>query len=261
MKKSIIAILLLLSIGAHAQSRYVLSFVNGQRTDTKYRVTLKISATQLPFNLGSSNLRFEYPVDILANPTLVSENFPEAQYAATTLIGTNTQQGIVTLNSSSLGKSNAKKLLISKEGAELACLEFDIVNAEAFAQLKWKFGETFPKSVVMTLDANSSTKAQTTKAPIVLPKLNQNTVEASSLMSVSPNPAHDYFVLDYSATASSNASINLTDLYGRTIQTQQVQLIEGQNQIHVDMKDIARGTYIVTLATETQKSLVKISKQ
>lgn len=65
--------------------------------------------------------------------------------------------------------------------------------------------------------------------------LNGKTIE------VSPNPARDRMVVLLNSDANRSAVINLTDMNGKVIHTQNVQLFRGENQIPVRMQRNASG--------------------
>ena len=61
--------------------------------------------------------------------------------------------------------------------------------------------------------------------------------------SVFPNPSDGNFSISYSSTGSSQVTLRITDLLGRTLFTKSVVSGEGDNKISVDLNDQSRGIY------------------
>ena len=86
-----------------------------------------------------------------------------------------------------------------------------------------------------------------------------NTVTAkSSSFAISPNPAKNYFNVTISQNTSSNATLRLTDLSGRTVMQKKLQSAGVQR---IDIPSLQKGMYIVTITSgnevQTQKLVVE----
>lgn len=74
-----------------------------------------------------------------------------------------------------------------------------------------------------------------------------------NVVAVFPNPAGDYFSIDIRATeASAQATVQLLDLMGKVVFTQDLALVEGSNQVRVSDATILSGTYLVRVIAENQ---------
>lgn len=261
MKKMIIAILLLLNIGAKAQHQYELSFVNSQIEGSKFRVVLKMNANMKSFYLGSTNLRFNFPQNVLANPVLISETFPELSYKQSTLLGTNLKNGIATLNTVSLNNAATEGILIDRQGVELALLEFDIINKKAFTKLKWMLSESFPQSAVVTFESKPLAGLPKEPETIELTPFSLNHNETTASFSCLPNPAHDQVVIEYHSELNGIAEITLSDLNGRIIRTQRNDISIGFNNVEFDLNDVSVGNYFITLTANQSQSSLKLTRE
>lgn len=67
-----------------------------------------------------------------------------------------------------------------------------------------------------------------------------------SLM-VFPNPASDRVFLDYESPRSGPVEINLLDINGRHVLTQNLELNAGRNRIPMDIGHVSEGVYIIQL--------------
>jgi N-acetylneuraminic acid mutarotase len=79
----------------------------------------------------------------------------------------------------------------------------------------------------------------------------------ASLISMYPNPAFDYVVLDIPSTLigyAESAQLTIVDLGGRTVYTQSV---NGPGQQRIATTDLAHGVYHLLLATEAHGTITK----
>lgn len=68
-----------------------------------------------------------------------------------------------------------------------------------------------------------------------------------------PNPAHDQIGLNVNSTTSQKAVLVITDMSGKTIQQQTVQLYQGNNNISVTLIASAKGMYVAELRMADKK--------
>lgn len=73
-----------------------------------------------------------------------------------------------------------------------------------------------------------------------------------------PNPANTQFYLNMNAAKSSAATIDITEVSGKTMAHQQVQLQAGNNNINISAHDLAAGMYFVTLRAEGKTQTKKL---
>jgi len=66
-------------------------------------------------------------------------------------------------------------------------------------------------------------------------------------ISVSPNPANDFTVLEFDANISEEAVITLTSADGKTVRRMLVNISNGENAIRIETADLAAGLYSWTL--------------
>jgi hypothetical protein len=76
-----------------------------------------------------------------------------------------------------------------------------------------------------------------------------------------PNPATEQVVLQYVSSASQSASIQLVDLTGRVVLEQKADVVEGTNNISLQIGQLQAGVYSVLLQSADgigQKLLVVV---
>lgn len=74
-----------------------------------------------------------------------------------------------------------------------------------------------------------------------------------------PNPAKDYAVVGIKLQNSSSVDINITDVTGKVVYTNNAAQVEaGSNEIRINTSDFATGTYVVTVSTKEGKLTEKL---
>lgn len=77
-------------------------------------------------------------------------------------------------------------------------------------------------------------------------------------ISVFPNPAKDNFSVNIHSTIAENATLTIYDLHGNKIQSQAVNLYNGENHFPVSCATFARGIYLVEINSQNKKFTEKI---
>jgi len=77
---------------------------------------------------------------------------------------------------------------------------------------------------------------------------------------VSPNPVTDKTNISIALKQSSKAVLMLTDINGRFIQSRNLELVAGNNQIKLDLSEQASGIYFLNLTNEASKKIIKLTK-
>ena len=80
-------------------------------------------------------------------------------------------------------------------------------------------------------------------------------------IAVFPNPATDFTRLSIGAEEATPARISVVSLFGETLQTREVSLLQGDNQIDLNLRDLPSGTYVVRLFTGNTGAAVKLVKR
>lgn len=65
-----------------------------------------------------------------------------------------------------------------------------------------------------------------------------------------PNPTRGVLHLNFLSTSEQRQHLMVTDLTGRVLQEQDVQVKEGENFLELDLTGYARGAYLVTFLRE-----------
>jgi hypothetical protein len=82
------------------------------------------------------------------------------------------------------------------------------------------------------------------------------------IVSLAPNPVHDEATLNITSAEKSTMELVITDIHGKQISKQRVNLIAGNNQVKLELKTIAAGTYQVSGFTpDGAKKTLRFVKQ
>lgn len=71
-----------------------------------------------------------------------------------------------------------------------------------------------------------------------------------------PNPAHDQIGLNVNSTVNQKATLVITDMSGKVIQRESVQLYQGNNNVSVTLTNAAKGVYVAQLQLVDKKMSV-----
>lgn len=80
-------------------------------------------------------------------------------------------------------------------------------------------------------------------------------------LSVSPNPATDLARIGIESKTTGNALVTLCNLAGATLQSREIQLNTGSNQLEVNLHDLPAGVYLVRLSSGDNVAALKVVKQ
>jgi hypothetical protein len=94
--------------------------------------------------------------------------------------------------------------------------------------------------------------------------LSVSTGEAASApfsVAVAPNPVTDLARLNIASKEAVTVEVSLVNLLGATLQTREYQLVEGENLLELNMRELPAGTYVVRLFAGNSSTAVKVVKQ
>jgi hypothetical protein len=147
-------------------------------------------------------------------------------------------------------------------------LDAKIVSGQGTTSVKVNWGSTTGPVIVkafkcgdsseqrlrvhVTEEAVISSAASPTKGQLLTNK---------SKPQVYPNPAYQTATIVYSATKTGRYTLQVTDLAGKVLSTQQILSQLGVNNITIDVSRYANGMYFINLINAKEKHTFKLSKQ
>lgn len=75
---------------------------------------------------------------------------------------------------------------------------------------------------------------------------------AVSLVGASPNPASSLLLIDIALTTPQNTVIEITDVAGRVVLTQDAGILTGDSRQTIDISGLAKGMYVLRVRTEVE---------
>ncbi len=82
---------------------------------------------------------------------------------------------------------------------------------------------------------------------------------ASGNVTLYPNPTSDKVTLSFNSPSSQNLGMNVTDLLGRNVLTENLKAEEGANLHEVNLSSLAKGIYLIHLNGENMNEVVKVT--
>ncbi len=82
--------------------------------------------------------------------------------------------------------------------------------------------------------------------------------EGSVQLSVNPNPTTGIINLEFTSAVNEKASLQVLDIAGRVIATQEITVVEGLNKTQLDLSKAAKGIYMLNVNTAEGSSKVKV---
>ena len=112
--------------------------------------------------------------------------------------------------------------------------------------------------VLQVKDSRLCLSAQQSKRVGCLARIeDQQTPDIASTWTVFPNPAEDHITVDFSANSDEHCILNLADMMGRVVVTNEITSVAGDNQIMMDLQDLAKGVYMLTVKKNGDGMLIK----
>ena len=79
-------------------------------------------------------------------------------------------------------------------------------------------------------------------------------------MSVFPNAIFDWTTIEFETTESTEITISIIDMHGKSIRNEKLQSIFGKNQIELDLGTLEGGNYFITITNGARVIAEKIVK-
>jgi hypothetical protein len=131
-------------------------------------------------------------------------------------------------------------------------VSFPVSGLEPGTEYSWRM-----KTVCGTSTGSYSTKKYfTTSSPT---GISESATRHASDMIVYPNPATTKFHIAITSDLPQQAQLILYDIAGKIIFTENRLLVHGENIIDADVSKFAKGIYILSLRTETENKMSRIS--
>ena len=87
-----------------------------------------------------------------------------------------------------------------------------------------------------------------------------NELSNSSNLSLYPNPANQYAILNYESNTITELNVTIFDITGKEVQHQSTPTSIGNNSLKLDIENLESGVYFVTITDEKNSKKIKLIK-
>lgn len=240
-------------------------FSNAHYQDNKYIVDVQVRAADITFELGSATVFFNYNTTAIAHPTFASLNFNETNTCAAGNVVAPYKNGFTYLERNELGEGNYSITLmmpnmgcptVTNEWIDVARFTFDVLNPTATPALAFSHQYTAFNTVDNTGTYLNIGSLQNIEGITGIGTANPN----MGGVSVSPTVTNNLVNVVCNLAKTSNISINVYDLIGKTLYSTQKMGVNGTYTTNLDLSKIAQttGYYLVEVDNGVGKTSQKI---
>ena len=79
-----------------------------------------------------------------------------------------------------------------------------------------------------------------------------------SSLTIYPNPAHSNLTVNFIASQAADYLLELKDLSGRIVLSENRSAVEGINSIPMDLTTVAKGIYMLNVKSGSEKLITKV---
>lgn len=186
-----------------------------------------------------------------------------SQNIALTGAGHNWQTSANPVPAASMEYDHVGRALLGGYNGQTGSVATTITDGQA---INYTFNYTVPagslgynmKAIVVLIDQATGEIANAVEVPFSALGVNEN-IETMNL-NVYPNPATENLTLNFTAEKN-NYTITLTDLAGRTVYSNELSNVSGEQSLTIPVNEFKAGTYLVTVANNnssfTQQVVIK----
>ena len=250
-------------------------FHNATYDGDKVYVDIQVKASNLneTFNLSEQNYRFSFNAEAVTNPTIVQElqiagTVSNSFYAQHSLRGS--KANIISYNVELAG---GEGYLLNDDWVGVGRLAFDVVDNTQCLELTWQTPGQFPPTYVGKATEGSRMGATGVNFNNLqdcdlfsLATSTEDVIADAAGFDVYPNPVvgNEQVSVTFSADKAQNATLIVTDVTGKTVHTENINLIAGDNILQLKHRKINTGTYFVQIRTGNEvteaKKFVKLNR-
>lgn len=125
-----------------------------------------------------------------------------------------------------------------------------------------------PDSAIIVLSASGTTPVNSSYLYVdnlaftgTVPTAVNSIANNKSPFSIYPNPASETATINFTSSSNQNVNVHISDMSGKLVKSVEQPVQNGKNQIHLDLKGLIKGMYLIVLnnetETETQKLIVE----
>ncbi|QEC65877.1 T9SS type A sorting domain-containing protein [Panacibacter ginsenosidivorans] len=93
-----------------------------------------------------------------------------------------------------------------------------------------------------------------------VPSVETAVIKNDNVVTIFPNPALEYTTLKYTTSKQGKIVVQITDISGKVVIRNAYTSIKGENQLKIDVSNLARGNYIVCIINGDTSQTAKLNK-
>lgn len=260
MKKVLLLIAVIVSLGSKAQSSFKIYAITGSTNPAMHNPTLMVANQLVQLTSIADDVK-KFHIDIENTSTVTAIKFIVKRYDIQ--VGTGAIPNFCFAGSCyPTATTISPDTLVLNPSQKATDLNPTIANSNLDADLLQN-GENFGKSIIKYTILNALNNADSIQVvfsyngAIVGIKENQKTLSSLSLF---PNPANDNAVLKISSNKEQNTQMSIYTVMGSLVDKQSITLNTGENDIKLNVKNYPSGVYFVSIndgnATVTKRLVV-----
>jgi hypothetical protein len=137
-----------------------------------------------------------------------------------------------------------------------------------FSSYQWSTGDVSQTSLidsagdfsVVVTDGNGCTASDTIAVTLFIGIPDLGAINDESIV-VYPNPANDLLSINLNAKTEANSKMLLTDLAGRILMEKEIRLMTGNNLHMIDVSQLTKGLYLLTIQSSEYSYTLKVIVQ
>jgi len=236
-------------------------FANENINAENYCATVQVKAQDIPFEIGSATVFFEYNKAAVANPTYTALTFNETNACAFNGSLSVYKNSFTALEAGSKGEGNYSILLtVPNEGCptvtndewlDVAEFCFDVVDGSQNPDITVSTEYT----AFNTVDNEGDQHELGDVLGVV--GINDNAANNDNV-NIFPNYTQNLVQVEYITKTAGDVTITVYDMLGRNLSTQNIQAAGGLQKTAVDFSKYGNGYYLIEVDNGTEKVSEKI---
>ncbi len=86
----------------------------------------------------------------------------------------------------------------------------------------------------------------------------EDNTDVISNMNLYPNPSSNFLTINFTLAKSQNVTLSIIDIFGKIVKDDNLGIINGNAERLINTNNLAKGTYFVSITTETASEIKKI---
>lgn len=239
-------------------------FTNLQLNGSSYCADVQIKAQDIPFELGSATVFFDYSTSAVRNPQFTPLNFNESNTCAANGALAPYKNSFNYLETGASGEGNYAILLLSpnmgcptvgEEWIDVARFCFEVVDASKSPQLHVNAQYTAFNTVANNGEQLTIGTVEGVESPLGIGDTNPNSVLSAQ---IAPNYTNDKVQVSYTLKSAGDVHLRVYDMLGQVVMSVDKELNAGTHHNELNLAKLSDGYYLVEIDANGEKAAQKV---